>query len=97
MQSKARRLLAGAAGLVAASLALTGCGGGSPAPTASETGGAGGSAEQITLRFLWWGNDARNELTQQVIDLYTSKNPNIKIEPQSADFASYWQDRKSVV
>lgn len=91
MQSKARRLLAGVAGLVAASLALTGCGGGSPAPTATETGGTGGSAEQITLRFLWWGNDARNELTQKVIDLYTSKNPNIKIEPQSADFASYWQ------
>ncbi len=92
MQGKARRLLAGVAGLVAASLALTGCGGGSPAPSGAQTGGTGGTgSEQVTLRFLWWGNDARNELTNKVIDLYTSKNPNVKVEVQTSDFASYWQ------
>jgi len=86
MQGKARRLLAGVAGIVAASLALAGCGGGTPAPSASGAGG-----DEVTLRFLWWGNDTRNELTQKVIDLYTSKNPNIKVETQTSDFASYWQ------
>lgn len=89
MQGKARRLLAGMAGTVAATLALAGCGGGTPAPSASDPGASGG--EQITLRFLWWGNDKRNELTNKVIDLYKSKNPNINIETQTSDFASYWQ------
>lgn len=92
MQSKARRLLAGVAGLVAASLALSGCGGGSPAPAPTETGATNAPpAEKVTLRFLWWGNDARNEITQKVIDLYKSKNPNIEIETQTSDFGSYWQ------
>ena len=93
MQRKPRRLLAGVAGFVPASRALPGCGGGPPAPAPTETGGTAESpaAEQVTLRFLWWGNDTRNELTQKVIDLYTSKNPNVKIETQTSDFASYWQ------
>jgi multiple sugar transport system substrate-binding protein len=77
------------AGIVAASLALAGCGGAAPTPGASGSAPAGG--EKVTLRFLWWGNDTRNELTNKVIDLYKSKNPNIEIETQTSDFASYWQ------
>lgn len=69
----------------AALLALTAC-----------SGGAGGGAtpasttEKITLRFSWWGNDARTAATKKVIDLFEKEHPNITIEPSFTDFGSYW-------
>ena len=33
------------------------------------------STDPVTLRFTWWGSDARHKRTQQVIDLFTAKNP----------------------
>jgi multiple sugar transport system substrate-binding protein len=83
------------AATVAATLALTSCGGGNepttPTSTAPGSETAAPAAEPVTLRFIWWGNDTRNELTQQVIDLYTSKNPHVTIETETSDFAGYWQ------
>jgi len=85
-----RRLRLSAAGMIAASLALAGCG--SDTSTSSDDASAsGGSDEPVTLRFLWWGNDTRNDLTQKVIDAYTAEHPNITIETETADFATYWQ------
>jgi len=44
----------------------------------------------VTLRFVWWGNDTRNQLTNQVLDMFMQKYPNIKVETETTDFASYW-------
>jgi len=37
---------------------------------------------QTTLRFSWWGTDARHEATLNVIAAFERANPNIKIEPE---------------
>lgn len=42
----------------------------------------GTAGETITIRFAWWGNDARHERTLKVIDMYQEQHPNIKIEPE---------------
>ena len=65
---------------VAVSLLATGC------------GASGGSSEndQVTLRFAWWGNEYLNAQTEKVIDAFESEHPNIKIESEPGEWASYW-------
>ena len=40
------------------------------------------SEDQITLRFMWWGGDERNEATLAVINQYQELHPNIRIEAE---------------
>jgi multiple sugar transport system substrate-binding protein len=83
--SKGRIRLAGAlsAGLL---VALAGCGvGGSGGGDAAESGG------KTTIRFSWWGNPERAEITQKAIDLFEQKNPGIEVQPDFAEFEAYWQ------
>jgi multiple sugar transport system substrate-binding protein len=59
-------------------------------------GGSGGSGDETqagpaTLRFSWWGNAERAELMQKAIDLFQSKNPEIKVTPSFQEFEAYWQ------
>ncbi len=65
-------------GLMAAALvlplALAGCGG-------DDSGSKDGKTE---LTFFWWGGEARAKLTQQALDLYKSKHPDIT-------FKTTWQ------
>jgi len=85
MKHTPRRLAVLAIG-IAAAIGLAGCGtpsGPSNQPTALTT-------ENVTISLFWWGNDARQQRTQQVIDLFQKKYPNIKVEPQFADWTSYW-------
>lgn len=81
---------------------LAGCGGGnnnnsaaatdSATNTPSETKPAATtSAEPVTLRIAWWGGDTRHSYTQQVIDMYEAKYPNVTIEPEYASFDDYWK------
>lgn len=58
---------------------------------------AGGSNENVNggpketvIRVSWWGNQLRNDLTQQAINLYMEQNPGIKIESEFTDWSSYW-------
>jgi multiple sugar transport system substrate-binding protein len=86
-----RQLLLGAGGLAAAATAggLTAC-----APGARGGGGnqgGGNESGQTTLALTWWGNPTRNKNTQAEIDAYLKANPNVKIEPQPGEFASYWE------
>ena len=37
--------------------------------------GAGGDTKEVTLRFSWWGGDARHKATLDVIKLYEKKIP----------------------
>ena len=80
-----RRYLAAPATIAALSMALAGCGG---------TGGGNGTPQAsdgpVTLELTFWGSDNRVKLTQQAIDLFHSKNPNITVNMQYADFTSYW-------
>ncbi|MDL2302281.1 extracellular solute-binding protein [Lachnospiraceae bacterium OttesenSCG-928-D06] len=53
-----------------------------------ENKGEGGT--EANLIFSWWGNQTRNERTQQVLDLYSEQNPGITFDAQFADWGDYW-------
>lgn len=68
----------------ASALLLTGCGAGSSA-------GEEGTVEKpVTIRFSWWGNDARAKTTREVIKAFEAANPTIKVEAETTEFSSYW-------
>ncbi|WP_161606332.1 ABC transporter substrate-binding protein [Microlunatus speluncae] len=74
-----RRGVLGLAGGVAA-VGLVGCGRNSGQP---ESGGA-------KLRMAWWGNDLRNAQTTQALDTYLKQHAGLAIDPQPAEFSTYW-------
>ena len=49
------------------------------------------AAEPVTLRFLWWGSDARHEATLRVIDDYMALHPNVKIEAMYGTDDGYYE------
>ena len=46
--------------------------------------------EEVSLRFGWWGNPARNEQTTQVLELFMEQNPHIHVEELQAGWGDYW-------
>ena len=50
--------------------------------SAAGTGAPAASGDQITLRFMWWGGDERNEATLAVIDQYQKLHPEVRIEAE---------------
>lgn len=82
--------LRAAALLAAGALALTAC-----------SGSSGGADEPVDpdapveIRWSWWGSDTRHELTQEVIDAFEAKHPNITVVPDYTDWDSYF-DKLSV-
>jgi multiple sugar transport system substrate-binding protein len=85
-----RTILRAGAGIVAGTFALglAGCGlgtgGGSDEPAELTD-------EDVTLRMYWWGGDARHQRTQEVIDLFEAKYPNITVEGEFSDWTGYWE------
>ena len=39
---------------------------------------------------FWWGNQTRNERTQQILDMFMEANPGVTIDGQFADGTDYW-------
>lgn len=78
--------------VTAAGLLLTACGGGN--------GGDGGTAKKedgkTTLKMCWWGNQTRNDATQEVVKMYMEQHPDINIEVEFMDWTGYW-DKLSTV
>lgn len=48
------------------------------------------SEDKVTISLTWWGNQTRNDLTQQAIDLYMANNSNIEIKAEFTDWSGYW-------
>ena len=48
-------------------------------------------AEEKTLSFIWWGNQTRNERTQEILSMYSTEHPEITFDPQFAEWGDYWQ------
>lgn len=76
--------------------ALTACGGGddnsnsassSEGSSSSDTGSVDGSTNLI---MAWWGNQVRNERTQQALDKYHEMNDDVTIEGQFFQWDDYW-------
>jgi multiple sugar transport system substrate-binding protein len=68
-----------AAAVLGAALLATACGGG-------ESGDGG----PVTIRFSWWGNDERAQITNQAVDAFEAANPGITVETESVDFNAYF-------
>lgn len=51
---------------------------------------SGGGQSDGTLRFAWWGNEKRDALTNQALDLYTRENPEITVSAEPSDWSGYW-------
>jgi multiple sugar transport system substrate-binding protein len=54
----------------------------------SSTGASGGN---VTLHFVWWGNDDRAKATRAAIDLFQQKNPTIKVVTEYSGYDAYFQ------
>lgn len=83
-----RSLLASAASLSTLGL-LSACGGASSSPS--------GSAGPVTLSFTFWGPVFYQNFTKQMVDLFMTKQPNIKIESQPAEWSGYWDKLATMV
>jgi multiple sugar transport system substrate-binding protein len=55
-----------------------------------ETGSTELSDQPVTLRFTWWGSDARHERTQQVIKLFQDRHKNITVKGEFKEWNGYW-------
>jgi oligogalacturonide transport system substrate-binding protein len=55
----------------------------------SDSGNADGGI--ITLRFAWWGSDARHKATLAAIEKYQELHPNIRIEGEYSAIDTYYQ------
>lgn len=55
------------------------------------------NGEPCELSFAWWGSQTRHERTQQVVDLFMQKYPNVKINTEQYDFNGYFQKMATLV
>lgn len=56
---------------------------------AAPTTASIGEESQKTLRFCWWGSDARHEATLAVGDLYEKQNPNVTVQGEFIGWDGY--------
>jgi multiple sugar transport system substrate-binding protein len=80
------------AALTVGALALTACSGdggvANPGGDDDETSSA--DSGPVEIRFSWWGSDTRHQTTQEIIDLFMEKNPDITVVPDYTDWGGYW-------
>lgn len=76
-----RRTTTLAAAVLAGTVALTGC-----SAEASDSDGA----EEVTLRFAWWGADSRHQATEELITAFEEEHPKISVEAEYGDWSGYW-------
>lgn len=48
-------------------------------------------AKKVSMRFLWWGVEARQKATIATIGLYQKQNPNVTIEAEYGSFDGHYQ------
>lgn len=71
---------------------MSGCTAGSNAgnePSNLQGAGADGSGEKV-LTVSWWGNQIRNDRTQEVLDMYSREHPGIVFDSQPSQISDYW-------
>ena len=79
-----KKILSTALAVTSAAGLLAGCGSTTAGPQSAATSGTTGSGEHeaVSLRFMWWGGDARAQATVDVIKKFEEKYPWISIEPE---------------
>ncbi len=53
--------------------------------------------EEIVLRMAWWGSQTRHDRTVQVIEMYESSHPGVKIEYEFYSYDDYFTKLKTLV
>lgn len=48
--------------------------------------------EPVTIRFAWWGEQARNDKTREAVELFMEKNPDILVQTVSFPFETYYEN-----
>ncbi|WP_390410191.1 ABC transporter substrate-binding protein [Lacticaseibacillus jixiensis] len=81
---KFKKLLIGATAVAGAALLMAGCSSKSNSTTNSSDSGS----KKVTIRFSWWGDDARNAATKKMVKAFEKKNPNITVKPEIIPIAS---------
>ena len=56
----------------------------------SSSSSQASSAGNATIRFAWWGGDARHKATIAAADAFMKKYPNIKVETEYQGFEGYY-------
>ncbi len=64
---------------------VAGCG------SSPSGGGTGTSANPVTIRFVWWGNDDRAKATNSAVQLFEQRNPTIKVQTEYSAYDAYYQ------
>ncbi|PWH06249.1 sugar ABC transporter substrate-binding protein [Brachybacterium endophyticum] len=82
-----RRSLLALPAAVLVSSGLAACG---PNMPSGSGGGAGGASDEGSLRFAWWGNAVRDDLTREAISTYAKETPDLAIAGEPTDWTGYW-------
>lgn len=61
------------------------------AAAACGSGDEGSGGGPVTIRFDWWGNPDRAAVTEQAVDEFERRNPDIRVETSYAEFNAYFQ------
>jgi len=73
-----------------AAAAVTGCSGSAASSNSQTAAGDNSSDGAVKMTMSWWGNQVRNERTQQALELYGEQNPGVTIEGQFSEWSNYW-------
>jgi multiple sugar transport system substrate-binding protein len=58
---------------------------------AGNSGSGGGSSQEVVeIRFTWWGDTARNDLYNAIVDRFEEEYPHIKVKREFGGWADYW-------
>lgn len=76
------------------SLAACGSGGGnsgnSGSSNSTENVNSSSTGDKTKIRITWWGGQSRHDYTQQLLDLYTEKNPDVEFEAVPSGWDGYF-------
>lgn len=51
---------------------------------------SGDDGDGVTLRYFWWGSDARHAYTQEILERFEELHPDINVEPEFTSWDDYW-------
>lgn len=72
-------------------LFLAGCSDNVPVIAAVEMAKKGTAPEKPkTIRIAWWGNQTRNDCTQEVLQMYQDAHPDVILKGEFVDWSGYW-------
>ncbi len=92
-----RTLIAGFVAMsIAASAMLAGCGynessGSGTAEKSTSSALSSTAAEKVKLDITWWGGEVRHQYTQELLDMYTKKNPEVTFSATPTSWDGYFE------